>query len=147
MSKKNAKPGFKKFGWILFAIILIAVVTYFLLPAKTKTRLHNSVGISYEEASGDEKVDEDFVVIRSISSRNALIGDRQVITGKLYNTHDSLSFTNIKLRFDFSDGIETVTYNFKLRPKNSGKKFKEKFEGHKEDSFQKVVVTSVDRLK
>jgi hypothetical protein len=123
-----------------FLIIdLIIVIIYFSLPAETKNRILNSVSEGVENA--ENKPLKEFVSIQSLTSRKAVLGDDWIVKGKIFNMHDSLSVSSMKLMFNFSDGVETVMWHEEIPPKNSvARKFKERISGHGDAKFLSVDV-------
>ncbi|MEX1003313.1 MAG: hypothetical protein WDZ35_14435 [Crocinitomicaceae bacterium] len=144
MNATNKKNSFsKQLFYFLLVLCGISVLTFLILPEEQKNKLLNFIGIEQSDLLSTEDSGE-VLVVRNTSSRKALIGNKWIISGKLFNIDDSLTVNHVKLMFNFSDGIETVEYNYKIRPKNTfGKKFKEKFSGHEKAEFLNIDVVDV----
>lgn len=137
----SEKPKRKKRIIVIVGLLLVALLLTFTLlsPEQRNGILNGFGGEGTENADGEEL--KDFISIQSVTSRKANIGDDWIIKGKIFNEHDSLDVSEIKLMFNFSDGVETVTLFEKVRSKNTvGRKFKERIGGHGSAQFESVEV-------
>ncbi|MBD3636500.1 MAG: hypothetical protein HUJ25_04090 [Crocinitomicaceae bacterium] len=136
--KKSKKGKRILLGFML--VLLALLVTYMMLPAKTRNDIMNEVGgEGIENTEGKEL--KEYISVQGVISRQAVVGDDWVIKGKLFNQHDSLDVSEIKLMFNFSDGVETVTLEEEIRAGNIvGRKFKERISGHGDAEFESVEV-------
>lgn len=139
MTKKKKKTG-KKILIAVLVVIFLASITYFFLPQDKKNELRQNLGVE-ESSPSISQEDEKTVVVRNVNSHKAMIGDNWIISGKIFNLHESENISRVKLMFTFSDGIETITLLENIPAKNSlGKKFKQKFSGHGDADFESVTV-------
>lgn len=137
--QKKKKTGKKILIAVLVTIILASVI-YLLLPEDQKNELRQNFGIE-ESSPIISHEDEKTVVVRNVNSHKAMIGDNWIISGKIFNLHETENISRVKLMFTFSDGVETITLIENIPAKNSlGKKFKQKFSGHGDADFESVTV-------
>lgn len=144
MSQPKKKKKGK--GFIIILIVLIAIVAgvYFALPNDKRKNLFESLGIENSDFVIDNEF-ESFIQIRNVSSRQAMIGDDWIIKGKIFNTHEEKDLTKVTLMFNFSDGVETVSYVEVIRAGNTvGRKFKERISGHGDAEFESIKVIEAE---
>lgn len=135
---------YKRIMIFLLIVVVGTGVAYYVLPNETKRQVYESLGIENSNFVTSKEL-ESFVMIRNMTSRKALIGDGWVIKGTIFNTHETTIVRKVKLMFNFSDGVETVTLSETIPPNNSvGKKFKEKISGHGDADFQSVEVLNAE---
>lgn len=130
----------KKGKWLnrLIVIILIlglgALAFIYLLPKEAKKEFFEEIGIE----------NSDFVKENALSSyveidyqyRKNLMGNKWVINGTIWNTHNSAVIRQVKLKVNFSDGSEIVTINNKLNPDPVLRDiFEKRIPGHSGASF------------
>ena len=135
---------YKRLMIFLLVIVVGCGVAYYVLPNETKRQVYETLGIEDSNFVKSKGL-ESYVVIRNMTSRKALLGDSWVIKGAIFNTHETAIVKKVKLMFNFSDGVETVTLGETIPPKNSvGKKFKEKITGHNDADFLSVEVLDAE---
>lgn len=118
----------------------LSIGLFYLLPNEQKVKIFETLGIENSDYVTDKQL-ENYVVIRNTNSRKALVGDKWIVSGKLFNLHETATVKKVKLMFNFSDGVETITITENIPPKNTlGKKFKEKIPGHGDADFISVDV-------
>ncbi|MEM7039785.1 MAG: hypothetical protein AAF570_22625 [Bacteroidota bacterium] len=103
-------------------------------PKKTKEKVLDTVGIKPDSPIRDHTM-ETFIEGSKIAGHKNLVG-KWVINGWLRNSHDSKPVSQIKLRFDFSDGKEYRVLKEKLNPSGLGKPFMMKISGHRDATFE-----------
>lgn len=130
----------KRIFIVILMLVLSAIFTFVLLSPEQRNGMFNAIG--GEGANNEvEKELKAYISVKTVTSRQAAFGDDWIIKGKIFNTHDSLDVTEIKLMFNFSDGVETVTLNEKINAGNTvGRKFKERISGHGDAEFESVEV-------
>jgi hypothetical protein len=140
MSPKNRTKKKRKrliIGFIIFDLIIVGV--YFALPAETRNDIFNSMSENGKNIDTDQL--KDYISIQSITSRKAVVGDDWIIKGKIFNKHDSLNVSKMKLMFNFSDGVETLTLEESIPAGNVvAQKFKERISGHGDAEFESIDV-------
>lgn len=141
MQNKPKKRNYLKL--LLFFLILIVGIGYaifYFLPDEQKVKVFDTLGIENSDYVTNKQL-ENYVVVRNINSRKAMVGDKWIISGKIFNLHETAFIEKVKLMFNFSDGVETVTISCNIEPQNStGEKFKEKITGHGDADFISVDV-------
>ncbi|UKN02561.1 hypothetical protein K6119_03400 [Paracrocinitomix mangrovi] len=143
-NKPKKRKWLKRILLALFLIIVGLGVTYFVLPNEKKRKLYQDLGIEDSEFISASDF-ESFISIRKVTSRKALVGDKWVIKGQIFNTHESKTLSKVELRFNFSDGSENVEIETQVSPQNGiGKSFKEKVEGHGKADFLSVDVVNAE---
>lgn len=140
MTEKKKSKLFKRLIVVSILITGISIGIIYLLPDEQKIKIYDALGIENSDFVTNNQL-ENYVVVRNTNSRKALVGDKWIISGKLFNLHETATVKQIKLMFNFSDGVETITLSENIPPKNTlGKKFKEKISGHGEADFISVDV-------
>lgn len=144
MSKQNKKRSNKrKNGFVIsMSVVILAGIAYVFLPEEQKDDLLDSVGLSDET---EEVAFKDFVEVRNLTSRKALIGGDWIIKGQLFNVHPDRAVKKVKLLFNFDDGVEAIWLNETISAQNkTGRKFKERVSGHSEAQFIDVDVIAAE---
>jgi hypothetical protein len=140
---KEKKKGYKILKRLLVSLLVLCFLgfgVFYFLPDEQKVRFFEALGIEDSDYVKNKQL-ENYVVIRNTNSRRALVGDKWIISGKLFNLHETVTVKQVKLMFNFSDGVETITLIDNIPPKNTlGKKFKEKISGHGDADFISVDV-------
>jgi hypothetical protein len=142
--KAKRRSVLKRIILVLMILSGFCIGMFFLLPDKNKVQVFEALGIEDSDFVKNRQL-ENYVVVRNTNSRKALIGDNWIISGKLFNLHETAVVKKVKLMFNFSDGVETVTLTTTLQPKNTmGKKFKEKISGHGNADFTSVEILDAE---
>ena len=141
-------PKKKKRGKrILIALIIVIAIVggiYIAMPSEKRKELFESMGIENSDYVIENEF-ESFIQIRNVTSRQAMIGDDWIIKGKIFNTHEEKDLTKVTLMFNFSDGVETVSYVEVIRAGNIvGRKFKERISGHGDAEFESIEVIEAE---
>lgn len=119
---------------ITAVVIAIAILAFLKYADKdTKRKVFEETGIQ-DSKFVEENAIETFIATTEINARQKLNGV-WVISGWIRNTHKSQSISEVKIRFNFTDGSETEIFYKNLMPDGLGQPFRTKISGHKDGNY------------
>lgn len=131
-------------GLLTIVVAVGGTIFYYTASNETKKEFLEKTGLD-EKEQFREMVSELYVDCELISSRKNLIGDKWVISGRLYTKDPSLTYVKQVVKFNFSDGSETVTFNYRLDGDQIfARPFQKRFAGHADAEFLGVEVIDAE---
>ncbi|MDG1331730.1 MAG: hypothetical protein P8P74_05330 [Crocinitomicaceae bacterium] len=131
-------------GLITIILVVGGTIFYYTASNDTKKEFLEKTGLDEKEQIR-ELVSEIYVECEFISARKNLLGDKWVISGRLYTTDPSLTYMKQTVQFNFSDGSETVTFNYRLNGDQVfARPFVKRFAGHADADFVGMEVIDAE---
>ena len=119
-------------------------IFYYTASNETKKDLLEKTGLD-ENEEFRQMISEIYVECELLSSRKNLLGDKWIINGRLYTTDPSLTYVKQVVQFNFSDGSETVTFNYRLNGEQIfARPFSKRFAGHADADFLGMEVIDAE---
>lgn len=131
-------------GLLTIIIVVGGTIFYYTASNETKKEFLEKTGLD-EKEQVRELVSEIYVECELISARKNIMGDKWVISGRLYTTDSTLTYVKQVVQFNFSDGSETVTFDYKLNGDQVfARPFQKRFAGHADAEFKGMEVIDAD---
>ncbi len=131
-------------GALTILVVLGGTIFYYTAPNETKKDFLHKTGLDKHDKFR-EALPEIYVDCELISTRKNGLGDKWALSGRLYTNDPSLTYVKQVVQFNFSDGSETVTFNYRLDGEQIfARPFQKRFAGHADADFLGMRVISAE---